>query len=439
MACLLHSAPPILWSCSESTCLAAQATCLRKAACRRTAPLSACATPRTGVCAPVRAQIVEDKQVVQVCYDCLQKNAGILQPLVIRESMGQAAAGGSAGQQPAQERRPLLPLRPTDHSSQTLRATPATHFVAGGEQVPQAGAARGPSRGKGKQPAQPRKRKGGSDEEYNDAMERRQRQQQQGQGGRSGRYGLPQDADSDSEFEAMAGRPLRATRRKQAVNVSEGSRTACGCVCRMPLLLQMVALQFCADQLPSSCAQRHLAHAALLAALLSSRKRTVFLLSGQSPFCGLTCHVNTMLPHFRTFSQAEPVCIDLLSDDDHGAGGEQQGAAVAAEAEEAPARRVQPARAAAYRSTAERFKVGSGQPGGQASAKPWSDGRRPAYLRSMAPPAARPARARPAVACPAVCLPALPAANRPAPCRAATPLRASSAFTRPAAGPAPLR
>ncbi|KAL4434137.1 hypothetical protein ABPG75_000578 [Micractinium tetrahymenae] len=58
-------------------------------------------------------------------------------------------------------------------------------------------------------------------------------------------------------------------------------------------------------------------------------------------------------------ANAEPVLIDLLSDDDHGAGGEQQGAAAAAaaaEVEEVPARRTRPARAAAYRSTAERFK-----------------------------------------------------------------------------------
>lgn len=158
-------------------------------------------------------QIVENEQVVLACFGCIQTNLNLVRPYLDRH---QAADRGDS----AQQLRPQLALRLSDHGSQARPASVFSQFTAGGEQLPAPGNGRGPSRGKGKQPAQPRKRKGESDEDYDDTVERRQRQQRQGQGRRSGQYGLPPNNGSDSDsLEAML-RPRSTGRRRQAANVS---------------------------------------------------------------------------------------------------------------------------------------------------------------------------------------------------------------------------
>lgn len=174
--------------------------------------------------------------MVQVCFNCMVVNAAIVQPLVHqRQDAGQPADRSGGRQQAAQQVRPQLALRPTDHGSQARQAPLGAQFMAGGEQLPALGGARGPSRGKGKQAVQPRKRKGESDEDYDDSVERRQRQP--GPGRRSGRYGLPQGDGSDSDSLGRLMRRRPAAQRKQAANVSllqPGARSlqlACCCVC----------------------------------------------------------------------------------------------------------------------------------------------------------------------------------------------------------------
>lgn len=125
--------------------------------------------------------------------------------------------------------------------------------------------------------------------------------------------------------------------------------------------------------------------------------------------------------------------IDILSDDDP-VGGEQGGAnatnATAGGAEQAVTRCTRPARAAAYRSTAERFKVGR-QASGGLSRRSVLGQRAPgcevvtpgSAVRFCCAPSPRPH------------LPACPAALTPAP-RLGPSHRASSACTRPGAAPA---